>query len=228
MLRLEGDRYYVGSSADIARRVAAHRARAGAAFTRRFGVVEEVAPRTPRAEDTESWERAETLRRMLDHGVDRVRGWLYTTVRLSASQRHSVREQVRERFGQCRRCGGAGHFVAECAGLLRAEQPRVLPEPRLEREAVYRDYDARERDEPPAEEDAEERGAVGARRAPEVRAGEAAHEVLLRADAERVERAARREARAAVGGDADGARPDEPDGGAAGLERRAHVQGPEI
>jgi predicted GIY-YIG superfamily endonuclease len=41
VLLLEGSRYYVGSSADVARRVAAHRAGTGAAFTRRFGVVDE-------------------------------------------------------------------------------------------------------------------------------------------------------------------------------------------
>ena len=139
VLRLEGERFYVGSSSDVPCRVAAHRARAGAAFTRKFGVVEELAPRTRPTEDLESWERAETLARMREHGVDNVRGWLYTTVRLSAAQRASVREQLRERFGQCRRCGG-GHYMAQCA--LRRE-PRVLSERRLERESVYGDYDAR-------------------------------------------------------------------------------------
>jgi hypothetical protein len=213
VLLLEGSRYYVGSSADVARRVAAHRAGTGAAFTRRFGVVDDVAPLTFYNDDIESWERAETLARMREHGVDRVRGWLYTTVRLSASQRASVREQLRERFGQCRRCGASGHYVAECTGAQRAQrapraprralrggdQARVGAEARVEHETVHGDSDARRVHRIP-DENAEERGAHGAaddaRGAPEVRTAEAEDQVLLRADAERVEGGARHERRA--------------------------------
>ena len=176
VLRLEGGRFYVGSSSDVAGRVAAHRARAGAAFTRKFGVVEELAPRTRQTEDLESWERAETLARMREHGVENVRGWLYTTVRLSASQRASVREQLRERFGQCRRCGEGGHYIAQCTSR---REPCVLPERRLEREAVYGDYDARGGDRG-ADEDAEQRDAADERDATKVRPREAADERLLR------------------------------------------------
>lgn len=176
VLRLEGERYYVGSSSDVASRVASHRARSGAAFTRKFGVVEELAPRTVRTDDLESWERAETLARMREHGVENVRGWLYTTVRLSASQRASIREQLRERFGQCRRCGGSGHYIAQCA--LRGAQPRVLSDRRLERETVYGDYDASGGNRI-ADEDAEQRDASDERDTTKVRPRETADEGLL-------------------------------------------------
>ena len=196
VLRLEGGRYYVGSSSDIALRVAAHRAGTGAAFTRRYGVVEEVEPRTERTPDVESWERAETLARMREHGFESVRGWLYTTVRRSASQRAGIREQTRERFGQCRRCGESGHYIASCA--LRRDgrrDPCVLSEARLERESVYGDYDTRG-GHGGSDVNAEERGASDARDDPKVRAGEAADELLLRDEVERVELAARAERRA--------------------------------
>jgi predicted GIY-YIG superfamily endonuclease len=114
VLRLAGGKYYVGSSMDIDKRIESHRSGAGAAFTRANAVEEEVEPAT-RVSDVESWERAETLHRMRTHGVDAVRGWMWTTVRLSATQRRSVREQLRERYSTCRACGEAGHFVAECA-----------------------------------------------------------------------------------------------------------------
>jgi putative endonuclease len=113
VLRLRGGRYYVGSSADIDARVAAHRAGRGAAFTKAYPVEEEMGPATFIA-DTESWERAETLYRMRAHGIGAVRGWMWTTVRLSPAQRRAARDQIRERYAACRRCGRAGHFVAEC------------------------------------------------------------------------------------------------------------------
>jgi hypothetical protein len=105
-------------AADVDRRVACHRAGGGAAFTRKFRVEAEVEPAT-RVSDVESWERAETLHRMRAHGVENVRGWMWTTVRLSAAHRRSVREQMRERYSACRACGEVGHFVAQCPGVLK-------------------------------------------------------------------------------------------------------------
>lgn len=113
VLRLRGSRYYVGSSADIDARVAAHRAGLGAAFTRAYAVEAEVDPATYIA-DTESWERAETLHRMRANGISAVRGWMWTTVRLSPAQRRAARDQIRERYSACRRCGKLGHFVGAC------------------------------------------------------------------------------------------------------------------
>ena len=129
VLRLRGGRYYVGSSADIDARVAAHRAGTGAAFTRAYPVESEVDPATFIA-DTESWERAETLHRMKRHGIHAVRGWMWTTVRLSASQRRAARDQIRERYAACRLCGRPGHFVSACPAARRAEpqgQPEAQP-----------------------------------------------------------------------------------------------------
>ena len=119
MLRLRGGRYYVGSSADIDARVAAHRDGRGAAFTRAHPVESEVDPATFIA-DTESWERAETLYRMKTHGIHAVRGWMWTTVRLSPAQRRAARDQIRERYAACRRCGRPGHFAAACPAARRA------------------------------------------------------------------------------------------------------------
>ena len=120
VLRLRGGRYYVGSSADIDARVAAHRAGKGAAFTKAYPVESEIGPATYIA-DTESWERAETLYRMKAHGIGAVRGWMWTTVRLSPAQRRAARDQIRERYAACRLCGKRGHFVAACPS---GEPPR--------------------------------------------------------------------------------------------------------
>ena len=114
MLRLTGGRFYVGSSLDIDARIASHRAGRGSAFTRAFGVESEETPATRAMDDYESWERAETLWRARTHGFDLVRGWMWTTVRLTHAHRAEFRRQLAERFSACRLCGSLEHFIAQC------------------------------------------------------------------------------------------------------------------
>ena len=114
VLRLQGGRFYVGASCDIDVRIANHKAGRGSAFTRAFPVVEEEKPATRPMDDYESWERAETLWRVRAHGADNVRGWMWTTVKLTAACRDEMRRQMAERLAACRACGDLGHFVTEC------------------------------------------------------------------------------------------------------------------
>jgi hypothetical protein len=114
VLRLQGGRFYVGASSDIEARIATHRAGRGSAFTRVFPVVAEEEPATRAMEDYESWERAETLWRVRAHGSALVRGWMWTTVRLSGASRAEITRQLAERFAACRACGSLDHFIGDC------------------------------------------------------------------------------------------------------------------
>ena len=126
VLRLEAGRFYVGASADIDARIASHRARRGSAFTRAFAVVEEEAPATRAMDDFESWERAETLWRIRAHGRELVRGWMWTTVRLTSAGRAEITRQLAERFSACRACGSLDHFIGQCNAQNRREA-RLTP-----------------------------------------------------------------------------------------------------
>ena len=114
VLRLIGGRFYVGSSHDIDARIASHRAGTGSAFTRAFGVECEEPPATRAMDDYESWERAETLWRARTHGFDFVRGWMWTTLRLTHAHRAEFKRQLAERFSACRSCGSLDHFIEQC------------------------------------------------------------------------------------------------------------------
>ena len=114
VLRLSGGRFYVGSSRDIDARIASHRAGLGSAFTRAFGVESEETPATRAMDDYESWERAETLWRARTHGFDFVRGWMWTTLRLTHAHRAEFKRQLAERFSACRSCGSLDHFIEQC------------------------------------------------------------------------------------------------------------------
>ena len=79
VLQLEGARVYVGKSmSNVTTRVLEHFTSGGSAWTKKFQPLTQIQPITKPTEDLESWERAETLERMWQHGIDNVRGWGYT------------------------------------------------------------------------------------------------------------------------------------------------------
>lgn len=114
VLELPDGRYYVGKSHCVAERLRQHAAGQGAACAK--GYLRRAVPLTPRGDDLEAWERAETLARMRRHGIGRVRGWMYTAPEMSEALREHAYQQVCERYDLCRRCGRDGHFAASCAG----------------------------------------------------------------------------------------------------------------
>ncbi len=71
--------------------------------------------------DLESWERNETLFRMKIHGVDNVRGWMFTSSVLSDDDKDSAFRQICEKFDLCRKCGREGHFADSCYATTRAD-----------------------------------------------------------------------------------------------------------
>lgn len=112
VLRYVDRTYYVGKTTNMPARLAEHRTK---------GDFEVLKPETPgSAMDLESWERNETLHRMLKHGVDKVRGWMFTSRRLSESNLQDIFAQICEKYDLCRRCGRATHFASGCYARTRA------------------------------------------------------------------------------------------------------------
>ena len=101
VLELREGRFYVGKSTAIAARLRQHAEGTGATCAR--GFVRRVAPVTPRIDDLEAWERAETLTRMHAHGISKVRGWMYTAPSLGPALRDHAFQQVCEKLDLCRR-----------------------------------------------------------------------------------------------------------------------------
>jgi predicted GIY-YIG superfamily endonuclease len=111
VLQLEQGHFYVGESKNIKRRVARHKEGKGAAWTKKYKVVCEVAPETKRMESLESWERCETLHLIRKHGIHKVRGWKYTQVELTEATRCEAFKDVCTINSLCVGCGGDGHMV---------------------------------------------------------------------------------------------------------------------
>jgi hypothetical protein len=118
VLRLDKDRYYVGKSDNVDKRIYEHfHLGGGAAWTKKYKPLERLHPITPTITDLESFERAETLDRMWQHGVENVRGWQYTSQKFTEFEYESIFRQMCERKDLCRKCGGAGHMISSCSSL---------------------------------------------------------------------------------------------------------------
>jgi hypothetical protein len=108
--------YYVGKSNDIDARILDHRRGLGAACLAGTGGFEVISSllTSGSAADLESWERHETLQRMKTHGIENVRGWMFTATVLSDDDRCDAFRQICEKYDLCRRCGRNSHFSDQC------------------------------------------------------------------------------------------------------------------
>lgn len=101
---------YVGKSEDIDQRIVQH--------TQEKGPVHELTLLTESLpNDLESWERNETLARMKKHGIQQVRGWMYTSRLLTQETIDSIHKQINEKYDLCRKCGKQGHFANKCTSF---------------------------------------------------------------------------------------------------------------
>jgi len=114
VIKYQDGNMYVGKSNDIDARIRQHAARAVKCTSEWQGTPREVKPITSAMEDHESWERNETLELMSRHGVEKVRGWMYTTQELSQDTVESIDAQLCEKYDLCRTCGMKGHFASAC------------------------------------------------------------------------------------------------------------------
>jgi predicted GIY-YIG superfamily endonuclease len=111
VLRLQGGKYYVGKSENVAKRYQQHLAGSGSAWTklhRPVSLVKTIENVSPFQED------AITKEYMEKYGTDNVRGGSYVQVDLDDFQKETLN---REKWGAkdlCTQCGRSGHFVKDC------------------------------------------------------------------------------------------------------------------
>jgi predicted GIY-YIG superfamily endonuclease len=110
-LELEGGKYYVGTSANVPKRVEEHREGAGSAWTKLHAVVRLLETRrcaTPWDED------AVTKAYMRQYGLDAVRGGSYSQPVLPPEVRAVLDRELRGATDACFVCGDAEHWATEC------------------------------------------------------------------------------------------------------------------
>ena len=113
VLNLEGGKYYVGESNDISRRIWMHEHLKGSAWTKKHKVLGE--QKTISQRQHHFWELVETLEQMHQHGIDNVRGSIFTNPNtLSVNDKVMAAQLYCELKNYCRRCGNYGHYIGSC------------------------------------------------------------------------------------------------------------------
>ena len=109
VLKLLNDKYYVGESNNVKRRIWAHSNENGSAWTKRYGVEGEMECITC---TSNLHELVQTLEMMKEYGIDNVRGSLFTKpFPLDPSEKIMAAQLYCELHGLCRRCGSNEHYI---------------------------------------------------------------------------------------------------------------------
>ena len=111
-LRLGDNKYYVGESNDVKRRIWMHQNENGSAWTKQYGVEGEI----EKIEINDNFdELSQTLELMKEYGIDNVRGSMFTKpFPLDTSEKVMAAQLYCELHNLCRRCGGSDHFIGSC------------------------------------------------------------------------------------------------------------------
>ena len=125
ILKLKGDKYYVGTTEDLSRRFYQHWSGLGSEWTKKYPPLEILTvsrDKTPLDEDHE------VKKLMLIHGVDNVRGGSYSQCNLNQEQFLTLGRELNHGRGGCFRCHSLDHWVKDCPVDV---TPQIVVTPRL-------------------------------------------------------------------------------------------------
>ena len=115
VLRYQSGYFYVGKTENVQKRVGEH---IQAATRRNYGKIYKVdydnSLLTPERSDLNCWEEDETIERMLEHGIGRVRGWEFTDRQHTIESLQTIKQLIIGKNDCCRTCGFRGHYGNEC------------------------------------------------------------------------------------------------------------------
>jgi len=111
VLRLEGDRYYIGKSDNVIKRYQQHLTGNGSAWTKKYKPV----ALENTIENVSSFEEDKiTKEYMSKYGIDKVRGGSYVEVELSKFHIDALKMEIWGAKDLCTQCGRKGHWIKDC------------------------------------------------------------------------------------------------------------------
>ena len=111
VLKLQGNKYYVGKSQDVIGRYQQHINGQGSAWTKKYKPMSLVESR----DGVSPFEEDKVVKEyMAKYGIDNVRGGAYVTEELSDFHRDALNMEIWAAKDCCTQCGRKGHWVKDC------------------------------------------------------------------------------------------------------------------
>ena len=111
VLKLQGNKYYVGKTTNPTYRLDDHFSEGGSAWTKKYKPISihELKPDRP-----DSDEQIVTQGYMQKYGIDNVRGGPWCKINLSEPEKQMITQMIQGNSDACYNCGSTGHFASQC------------------------------------------------------------------------------------------------------------------
>jgi len=114
VLYLQQNRYYIGRSANPAKRFREHVNGHGSEWTRKYKPIELIQI----YENQSHYDEDKYVKEYMTlYGIDNVRGGSYVTEYLHKYQIYNLKREIWNATGCCLRCGNKNHYVKHCYAL---------------------------------------------------------------------------------------------------------------
>lgn len=110
-LKLERNKYYVGKTYNLDKRIKTHKNCYGSHWTALYKYVETVETIQT---DNHFYEDMMVKKYMNEYGIENVRGGSYSQIYLSQAKKELLQQEIYGANNNCFKCGGSNHFVKDC------------------------------------------------------------------------------------------------------------------
>ena len=111
ILQLIDDKYYVGKTNNVSKRMDDHNSHMGSEWTKRYSPISILHV----YENCDSFDEDKyTIKMMSQYGIENVRGGTYCRIHLEDTEIEYIKRQINGAQNRCFKCGSSEHWVRDC------------------------------------------------------------------------------------------------------------------
>jgi len=111
ILRLQGEKYYIGKSDNPEKRFEEHKNGCGSSWTKKYKPIEIIKILS----NVSHFEEDKVTKEYMDkYGINNVRGGTYVSIELDEIQLETLKREIWGAKNKCTTCGRSGHFAKAC------------------------------------------------------------------------------------------------------------------